>query len=56
MEKLGTTKKLAGYGYVFDCYVREVSSLVTSLDTFHGWRGNLVQETLFVTMQTKAAS
>ena len=38
---------------------REVPSLVTSLETFHGWRGNLVQlfkETLFVAMQTKAAS
>ena len=38
---------------------RELPSLVTSLETFHGWRGNLVQlfkETLFVAMQTKAAS
>ena len=22
MEKLGTTNKLTGYGYVFDCYVK----------------------------------
>ena len=59
MEKLGTTNKLAGYGYVFDRYVKR-GAFLSHFPRLFSWLtrklGQLFKETLFVAMQTKAAS